>query len=375
MIFTGQQELLRQQVADFARKKLGAHDPGKGHPSPAHLAGQMSEVGYTGILIPTEYEGQGGGLVEACIILEQLARAEPVIALLLDAHLACCSSILQLGGEVQKESFLPILARGKSLGALAVTEPEAGTDLAGIRASVVVESGGLRIDGNKCFVTNVGLDSPSVCLVAIVRDPVGLSAVWVPEGSPGFGKGHHYRFAGFGGLPNHAVTFLDCRVPEGHLLRHAMKEVEIDRLLDLPRVTVSSIALGLSRGCFEEALDYCRQRKQFGRCLTQNQTVCFRLADMCATIDIVRASLYQCAATHTSPGSRGNTCGIKLFSTTAAEGIASSAMELLAGFGFTEDSVLPRRLLEAKGLQLHWGTRDLMRMNIWSELGDQHRRD
>jgi alkylation response protein AidB-like acyl-CoA dehydrogenase len=331
--------------------------------------GVMAGAGYLGILVPATAGGEGGGWQEAAIIVEETAGAEPVLALMLSAHLACCYGITLWAAGEQQGRLLPPLAGGTTLGGVALTEPEAGTDYDAVRTRV--ERGGedLAINGNKCFVTNTGPELESGILT-IARGEAGLAAVYVPGDAPGFHLVHHYRFAGWDNLPNHAVLLQDCTVPVRNMLREGMGRDDLQPLLAGGRLLAVAVAAGMSAACLHEASSYAKERKQGGRSLVEHQALHFRLADMATCVTSMRTCLLQAAACM----DEGRPClreidMLKLFSTSRLEEIASAALEMAGAYGYTTDSALSSLYRDAKGLQFYWGSRDLMRMEIAAGLG------
>ena len=365
-------KLLRGEVQSCARDRMLTRKTPLGDDPEALRQGLavLVDNGYFGIVVPTSYGGEGGGWQEASIIVDETARAEPVLAMMLAAHLACCSGVILWGDGGQKERFLPSLAAADALGGVAMTEPEAGSDYAAVRAAMETRGERLVINGNKCFVTNTGPElDPDGYILTICRGERGLGAVVVPSNAPGFHLAHRYLFAGWDGLPNHAVVLQDCAVPAENLLRDGMGEDELEALLDGARLLTTAIAAGMAAACMDEAAGYAKERRQGGKMLVEHQGVHFQLADMATSTELMRTGLMLAAAALDG----GRPCHpeiamLKLFSTTRLEEVASSAMEIAGGYGYTTDSRLSSLYRDAKGLQLFWGTRNLMRLEIASTL-------
>jgi len=331
--------------------------------------GAMAAAGFLGILVPTESGGEGGGWQEAAIIVEETARAQPVLAIMLASHLSCCHGIRLWATAEQAERLLTPLAAGTVLGGVAITEPEAGTDYYAVQTRMERSGEDVVVNGNKCFVTNTGPGFESGIL-AIVKGEEGLAAVYIPAEAPGFHLVHHYRFAGWDNLPNHAVLLQDCAVGGDNLLRDAMVRDDLLPFLAGGRLLAAAVAAGMSWACLEEASSYGRERKQGGGSIVEHQAVYFRLADMATSIASMRTCLLQAAARMDSGGPCLREINIlKLFSTSRLEEIASSALETAGAYGYTADSRLSSLYRDAKGLQLHWGSRDLMRKEIAADLG------
>jgi alkylation response protein AidB-like acyl-CoA dehydrogenase len=333
------------------------------------MLGDMTGAGYPGMLIPSDHGGEGGGLQEACIVVEEVAAGEPNLALMLVHHLACSFGLVLWAGEEQKSRFLPPLSSLERIGAVALTEPEAGSDLAAIKAGLERRGTELILNGNKCFVTNTG---PGIdCFVlGFFREPSGLTCALVPSSSPGFHLAHHYRFAGWEGLPNHALVLQDCTVPREHLIADRLGGERFERWCDGARLLVSATATGMIRACMDEAVRYCGERRQHGKRLIEQQSLLFRIADISLSAALTRTSL-RLAASRMDEGApcHAEICMLKLFATSRLEEAASSAMEMAGGYGYTVDSVLSSLYRDAKGLQLLWGTREMLRLEIARSLG------
>lgn len=329
----------------------------------------LGEAGYPGILIPVELEGEGGGWTEAAIVVEELAAGEAVLAMMLVSHLVCAAGLLGWADERQMRDFLPPLARGDVLGAVALTEPEAGTDFTSLRACLEKRGEDAFASGNKCFVTNTAPGEESGIL-AFLRGDGGIAAAYIPSGSPGLHLAHHYRFSGWEGLPNHALVLQECTFPARCVLREDLEREDLLYLYDGAALLVTAMAAGMARACLEEASLYARERMQGGKKLADHQALRFRLADMATSGELMRTSLSAAAALMDSGASRHRElCMLKLFASSRLEEIASSAVELAGGYGYTSDCRLSSLYRDAKGLQLFWGTRELMRLEIARELG------
>lgn len=363
--------MLRSEACGFVARALRGERV-KRTTDPARLL-EMFEgtagAGYPGILIPAEYGGEGGGLSEACIVVEEVAAGEPNLALMLVHHLACSLGLVLWAGEDQRLRFLPPLCSLQRVGAVALTEPEAGSDLSAIKAGLERRGPQLVLSGNKCFVTNTGPGIDALVL-GIFREPTGLTCALVPSSSPGFHLAHRYRFAGWEGLPNHALVLQDCAVPADHLIADRLGGERFERWWDGSRLLVAAAAAGMMRACRDEVVRYCGERRQFGKRLVDQQALLFRISDMAVCETLTRTGI-QLAAARMDEGLRchDEICMLKLFSTGRLEGVASSAMEMAGGYGYTVDSGLSSLYRDAKGLQLLWGTREMMRLEIARSLG------
>jgi len=364
------QAMLQRQACDFVRRSISSEGPGaaKDPECLMKMFREMKGAGYPGTLIPTAYGGEGGGLLEASIVVEEVAAGEPSLALMLVNHLACSNGLSVWADETQKRRFLPPLSSGEVIGGVALTEPEAGTDFHSIQARLEIRADGIVLNGNKCFVTNTW-PGTSCYILGFFKSPSGLAVALIPSSAPGFYLAHRYRFAGWEGLPNHALVLPDCTVPLDHLIEGELAHESFERWYDGAMVLTSALAAGMARACMEEAVSYCGERRQFGKRLVEHQSLLFRLVDIATSIEVMRTSLYL-AASGLDKGlyRHPEVCMLKLFATGKLEEIASSAMEMAGGYGYTDDCRLSSLYRDAKGLQLFWGSRELMRLEIASAL-------
>ncbi len=363
-------QLLRDQCRGYIERMLSRASKAV-ETDPVYLAEllkNLASVGIPGILIPAEWEGQGGGMREASVIMEEVSRSDPRLALMLLYHLACARGLVLWASEQQKACFLPELALVRRLGAVAITEPDAGSDLASIKAGIKRRGWEMVLNGNKCFVTNT-LSGMDFYVLGLFREATGFSLALVPSGSPGLHLAHFYRFAGWQGLPNHALVLQDCAVPLDHLIAEALTLKELEPWLDDARLLVCAIAAGMAQACLEEAMSYCAERRQYEKKLIEHQSLRFSIADMAMGISLLRTGI-EWAARGLDEGRRlhQEICMLKLFSTSQLERIASSAMEMAGGYGYTAESRLSRLHRDSKALQLLWGTREMMRLEIAREL-------
>jgi butyryl-CoA dehydrogenase len=365
------QAILKNQACDFMKRRMHGEieADGKDPQSLIEAFRGMKDAGYPGILAPVAYGGEGGGLLEACIVVEEMAAGEPNLALMLAQHLACSRALILWADDERKRRYLPLLCSAEIIGGVALTEPEAGSDLSSINARLERRGDELVLNGNKCFVTNTwpGLD----CLIlGLFREPSGLAAVLVRSSAPGFHLAHQYLFAGWEGLPNHALVLQDCRIPRDHLVSDHLEDENLELWCDSGRILVSAIATGMSRACMDEAALYCGERRQFGRRLIEHQALLFRIADIATSLELMRTNLHLAASKMDGKlPCHAEVCMLKLLATGKLEEIASSAMEMAGAYGYTVDSRLSWLYRDAKGLQLIWGTRESMRLEIIRSLG------
>ncbi len=363
--------LLREQAGGFASCRAGAG--GWEPPDTPGLLSRFREaagLGWAGLLTSEGYGGEGAGWPEAVAVVEELAAGEPRLALMMASHLTCCRGAEMWGREDALREVLPPLARGERLGALGLTEPEAGTDFDRPRAALMVRGEAeVAVSGNKCFVTNAAAETP-FSLLTFARSKSGLAALLIPSEAPGLHLAHLYRFSGWEGLPNHAVVLQDCRVPAGGVLRDGLGREDLLGMLDGAWLLAAALAAGMGRACLEEAAAYARRREQGGARLAGHQSAAFRLADTATGLELLRTSLLP-AARRLRDGEdvHAEICMLKLHSAGWLEEAASCAVEMCGSFGYTLDSRISSLWRDSKGLRLLWGTRELARLELARSLG------
>ncbi len=315
-------DMLRGQARELAARILreAGPFPRREPGSPLKSFKKLAAAGYPGMVVPLEMEGEGGGWVEAAIVIEELAAADPVMAMMLLSHLACTAGLIGWADEERMRDFLPQLARGDVLGAVALSEPEAGTDFTALRTTLETRGDMAYAVGNKCFVTNTspGVDSG---ILMFLRGPGGIAVAYVPSGSSGLHLAHHYRFIGWEGLPNHALVLQDCAFPVSHVLREGLQGRDLLPLFDGAAVMVAAVAVGMARACLGEASRYTLEREQGGKRLAGHQVLSFRMADMATSIELVSTSLHLASARLDAGESlHPEACMLKLFATGRAGG-------------------------------------------------------
>jgi len=207
-------------------------------------------------------------------------------------------------------------------------------------------------------------------VLAFLRGHDGIAVAYIPSSSPGLHLAHRYRFSGWEGLPNHALVLQECTFPAGNLLQEGLQRDYLLPLFDGAALLVTAMAAGMARACLEVISRYVLERKQGGKRLADHQALYFRASDMATCIELIKTSLHLAAARLDAGKScHRELCMLKLFASGKLEEIASSAMEMAGGYGYTLDSRLSSIYRDAKGLQLFWGTRELMRMEISTKLG------
>src|ERR687896_153135 len=260
---------------------------------PYGLIAEMSRLGLMGLTLPEDYGGSGGDFVAYNLALEEISRADTSVGITMEAHISLgCAPIAAYGTPEQKERFLRPCAAGERLWAFGLTEEEAGTDAGGTRTTAELVSGEWIINGSKKWITNSGTDiTAGVTVIARTGTRVDgrpeLTAITVPQETPGYTRGPAYEKLGWRASDQHPLFFEDCRVPEENLLGErgaGLRQFLVT--LDGGRVAVAALSVGLAQACFDEALARAREREQFGRSISDFQAIQFKLADMAMEIEL-----------------------------------------------------------------------------------------
>ncbi|MDQ2776450.1 MAG: acyl-CoA dehydrogenase family protein, partial [Acidobacteriota bacterium] len=342
--FTPEQIQLRKSVRDFAEAEIAPHvlEWDENQIFPLEVIKKAGEMGLMGSIFPEELGGAGLGYIEYSIIIEELARVDPSVALIVAAHNSLCTNHIYLAGsQEQREKYIPKLATGEWIGCWSLTEPEAGSDAAGTRSTATLRDGEWVLNGGKTFTTNA--QYAEVCVAMAVTDRSasqhGISAFILEKGIPGFRVGKKENKLGMRASATGEVLFTDCRLPQTQLLgKQGEGFVDSLRILDGGRISIAALSVGLAQGAFEAALRYSKHRKQFGRFISEFQAIQHKLADMATSIEAARWLTY-CAGARKDAGKRVSreSAMAKLFASEMAVKVADEALQIHGGYGFIKD--------------------------------------
>ncbi len=366
-----EQQMLRQMVRDFAEKELRprAHEVDEEARLAPDILRKMAGLGLLGMSIPEEYGGapmDSMGIAEA---IEQVSWGCGSTGLALEAHVCLgCLPIARWGTPEQKERFLPRLAAGEALGSLALTEPDTGSDLGGIRTTAVEDGDSWVINGNKAWITNAG--QADAIIILLRTDPEAgskaFSMILVERDRSGLTIGPKEKKMGLRGSWAHPLTFEDVRVPKSNLVGTRGRGLQQTMaVLDSGRVGVSALALGLAQAAYDEAIAYARQRCSFGKPIAEHQAVQFMLADMATQIHAGRLML-QHAAWLEDQGRRftQEASMTKLFVSEMAEQVAYKAVQIFGGYGYSREYAVERIYRDVRLTTIGEGTSEVQRMVI-----------
>ncbi len=323
--------------------------------------------------IPEEYDGLGGGCLELCLVVEELSRVCSAIAVTYAASALGIFTLLEYGTEAQKQKYLPDIASGKRLGAFALTEPTAGSDAGAIKTTAEKVEGGYLLNGTKQFITNGGEAEiyTVIALTAKNRGARGASALIVEKDTPGFTFGKKEKKMGIRSSSTRKLIFRNCLVPEENIIgREGMGFIAAMKLFDRSRPGIGSQAVGVAQGALEAAVDYARQRIQFGHPIISLPVVQDMLADMAINVEAARALVYAAARTVDS-GAKNITevsSMSKVFASDTAMKVTTDAVQICGGAGYMRDYPVEKMMRDAKITQIYEGSNQVLRNAIAIEL-------
>jgi alkylation response protein AidB-like acyl-CoA dehydrogenase len=325
-----------------------------------------------GIPFPQEYGGGGGDSLAYALAVEELTRIDSSVAITLCAHTSLGTQPIWLfGSEEQKREWMPRLCAGEVLGAFGLTEPEAGSDAGNVRTKARLDGDEWVIDGAKQFITNAGTEISGVVCITVRTGEDEISNLIVANGTPGYEQGEPYRKMGWNASDTRPLTFTECRVPEENLLGpRGMGFRQFLQVLDIGRIGVAAMGVGLAQGALDEALAYAKERQAFGQPISRFQAIQAKLADMATEIEATRLLVYKAAWMK----DRGENFSLtaaqaKLKSGRLAVRCCEEAVQIHGGYGFIEEYPVCRFYRDAKILTIGEGTDEVQQMVIARALG------
>lgn len=342
---------------------------------PYEIWKQAAELGFTGLPYPEAHGGGGGQWLSFVIVLEELSRVDCAVANSLMANSSVASLLSNYGTEAQKRQFLRPILDGSRIGAIGLTEPNAGSDAANIATRATLDGDHWVIDGAKTFISNSGTDITGPVVIAAVTGtrPDGrkeISCFIVPTGTPGFGTGRKLKKIGWRASATHELFFEQCRIPANNLLgqqgaglRQTLAQISTGRIL------IGALGLGILQGSIDRSIAYMKERRAFGKPLTEFQALQFKVADMATHAHAARLMLYDAAA-RKDAGQRfdAQASMAKLFTTERAMEAAHQALQIHGGYGIVSEYPVSRAFGDAKVLEIVEGTSEIQRMIISREL-------
>jgi alkylation response protein AidB-like acyl-CoA dehydrogenase len=369
-----EQRLLRDTVREFALAEVKpvAEQLDREKRFPYEIVAKLGELGLMGIPFPQEYGGGGGDSLGYALAVEQLARVDSSVAITLCAHTSLGTQPIYLfGSEEQKREWLPRLCSGDALGAFGLTEPEAGSDAGNVRTRAELDGEEWVIDGAKQFITNAGTEISGVVCITARTGPEEVSNLIVENGTPGYEQGEPYRKMGWNASDTRPLSFDGARVPAANLLGpRGMGFKQFLQVLDIGRIGVAAMGIGLAQGALDEALAYAKERRAFGQPISRFQAIQIKLADMATEIEAARLLVYKAAHQKDRGESFSLTAAqAKLKTGRLAVRCAEEAVQIHGGYGYIEEYPVCRFYRDAKILTIGEGTDEVQQMVIARALG------
>ena len=367
-------QLLQRTVRDFAQGEVApvAEELDRTKSFPYEIVRKLGELNLMGIPFPEEYGGAGADTLAYALAVEELTRVDSSVAITLCAHTSLGTQPIYLfGSEEQKQEWMPQLTSGEKLGAFGLTEPEAGSDAGNTQTRAKRDNGSWIINGAKQFITNAGTDiSGVVCITAKTGDDE-ISNFIVPNGTPGYEQGEPYRKMGWNASDTRPLTFTDCRVPEENLLGpQGSGFKQFLHILDIGRIGVAAMGVGLAQGALDEALKYAKERRAFGKPISKFQAIQAKLADMSTEIEAARLMVYKAALLKDQGKNFTLTAAqAKLKTGRLAVRATEEAVQIHGGYGYIEEYPVCRFYRDAKILTIGEGTDEVQQMVIARALG------
>ncbi|MBW2056877.1 MAG: acyl-CoA dehydrogenase family protein [Deltaproteobacteria bacterium] len=344
---------------------------------PGEIMKVCADAGLFGVCIPEEYGGFGGGVFENCLAVEEMTRGCLGVAVSYAGSSLGAYPILVYGSEEQKKKYLPDIAAGKRLAAFGLTEANAGSDAGAIRTTAVLDGDEYVLNGTKQWITNGG-EAEIYSIIAVTdrsKGPRGASAFIVEKGTPGFNFGKKEKKMGIRASATRELIFQDCRIPKENLIsRPGMGFIITMKTFDKTRPGVGAHGVGLAQAALDEAVQYAREREQFGRKIIAFQAVQHMLADMATLVEASRALVYSAARfIDSDPKDYSKISGMaKVFASDVAMKVTTDAVQIFGGYGYMKEYPVEKMMRDAKILQIFEGTNQIQRNVIGLALSKEY---
>jgi len=368
-------EAMRDMVHRWSQERVKpiAADIDRDNDFPEPLWKEMGELGLLGMTVPEEYGGSGMGYVAHTVAVEELGRVSASVSLSYGAHSNLCVNQINLNGtEEQKKQFLPKLCSGEHVGALAMSEPSAGSDVVSMKLSAEKRNDHYRLNGNKYWITN-GPDAQTLVVYA-KTDPdagsKGITAFLIDKDMKGFSTSPHFDKLGMRGSNTAELIFEDVEVPFENVLGEEGRGVAVLMSgLDYERVVLSGVNIGIMAGCLDEIMPYMAERKQFGQPVGNFQLMQGKMADMYTSLNTARAYAYEVAkACDRGDVTRADAAACVLYASEEGMKVAHQAVQAMGGAGYLSDNPVGRMFRDAKLMEIGAGTSEIRRMLVGREM-------
>lgn len=365
------QSMIAQSIKDFAEKNIKPYimEWDEAQIFPVDLFKKLGEMGFMGVLVPEEYGGSGLGYHEYITVVEEISKVDPSIGLSVAAHNSLCTNhILTFGNEEQKKKYLPKLATAEFIGAWGLTEHNTGSDAGGMNTTAVKDGDFWIINGAKNFITHAISGDVAVVIVRTGEkgDSKGMTAFVLEKGMAGFSSGKKENKLGMRASETAELVFDGCRVPDANRLGEVGQGfVQAMKILDGGRISIGALSLGISKGAYEAALKYSKERYQFGQPISNFQGISFKLADMATEIEASELLLHKAAylkQQHKPVTTSGAMA--KMYASEACVKIANEAVQIHGGYGYTKDFPVEKFYRDSKLCTIGEGTTEIQKLVI-----------
>src|SRR5580704_7122085 len=368
---TEEQEQLCKEIREFAAREIAPHVMRWDEASefPLEVVQKLGAMGLMGVIFPVELGGAGLGYADYALAVEELSAVDGSIGIIVASHNSLCTNhIFVAGNEEQKRKYIPLLASGKWLGAWGLTEPGSGSDAGSARTTAVRKGDRWVLNGNKTFITNGHYADVSV-IIAVTdksKGTRGLSAFVVEKGTAGFRAGKKENKLGLRASDTSELIFEDCEVPGENLLgKEGDGFIDAMRVLDGGRISIAALGLGMAQGAYEAAVNYSKERKQFGKAISEFQAIAFKLADMATEIDAARLLTHRAAAMKDAGMKTTLESSMaKLYTSEVAVRCANECVQIHGGYGFIKDYPAEKFYRDVKLCTIGEGTSEIQRLVI-----------
>ncbi len=365
------QKMVAESAKEFAQQYIAPHvlEWDEAQHFPIEVFKKAGEMGFMGILVPEELGGSGLGYHEYIAILEEISKVDPAIGLSVAAHNSLCTNhILSFGNEEQKQRWIPKLATAEWLGAWGLTEHNTGSDAGGMNTTAVKDGDSWILNGAKNFITHGKSGDIAVVIARTGEkgDSHGMTAFAIEKGTPGFSSGKKEDKLGMRASETAELIFSDCRIPDENRLGEVGDGfIQSMKVLDGGRISIGALSLGVSKGAYEAALKYSKERVQFGKPISQFQGISFKLADMATEIEASELLLHK-AAFLKNAGKPMTTHGAmsKMYASEVCVRVANEAVQIHGGYGYTKDFPVEKFYRDAKLCTIGEGTTEIQKVVI-----------
>ena len=372
---TENQLIIRDTIRDFAenniRPVIMRYDESQEFPK--EIIKHLAELGFLGVVISEDYGGAGLGYLDFAIIIEELSKVDPSVALSVAAHNGLCSNhIFRFAGEELKQKYLPDLTAGKKIGMWGLTESSSGSDAAGMSTTAEEKNGYYLLNGSKTFITHGTVGDIAVIMAITAKDQgrKGISAFIVEAGMEGFIKGKKENKLGMRASDTTQIAFENLKVPAENLIGNEGEGfIQSMQILEGGRISIAALSTGLAQGALDASIKYSKERKAFGKSISEFQAIQFKLAQMQTEIEAARLLTYR-AASLKDKGEKivKEAAMAKLFASEVAERASSEAVQIFGGYGFIKDYPVEKFYRDVKLCTIGEGTSEIQRIVIAREL-------